>query len=185
MKIVKLCGIVAIGLGLAVACSGTSSGGAGGGNGGAQSGSHCPATAPPANIDLSDCQSIVSGTSPQAPEQCLTCCAQTGFPAANFINSGKCTCGKPRPQEADAGKPCASALTSNSACNTCCDDHHYFTSVWSSGTSCECSGRGDATVCACALSDPSPADSCARCCLANGYIIDEYNGAQCTCFTSG
>jgi hypothetical protein len=107
---------------------------------------------------------------------------------SSFINAGKCACGNAQPGATDAGKPCASQNANGDVCSACCVAKNYISSVWSNGISCDCYNKGDPAICACALSDPDPADSCDRCCVAHGFISDMYIGIgtpECECIESG
>jgi hypothetical protein len=121
---------------------------------------------PPATVDLVSCATIVE-SSADFGSQCSTCC--TGKDFVNYaLFDGKCACGSP---EASGATLCAS-MPGLLECTTCCGEAEYRYSHVnvSVANSCRCYSLYDAAICALAVTDSTPRNACAVCCINAGFI---------------
>jgi hypothetical protein len=121
---------------------------------------------PPATVDLMSCGNIVESNADFAT-QCSSCC--TG---KNFVNyalfDGKCVCGSPK----DAGATLCASMPGLFECTSCCGEAAYRYSLVNLTVtdSCRCYSLYNAEICALAVTDSTPRNACAVCCINAGYI---------------
>jgi hypothetical protein len=120
---------------------------------------------PPATVDLQACANVVDGAN--FASQCAACC--TG---KNFVNHAlfdtKCVCGGPTSSGATVCASSADLLN----CTTCCSEKGYRNSNVNVSVpdSCRCYAHYNDDICSLAVTDATPRNACAVCCINAGYI---------------
>jgi hypothetical protein len=121
---------------------------------------------PPATVDVLACAGILEGSA-DFGSQCTTCCTGKSF-VNHALFDGKCVCGGP----IATGATVCAARADLFDCTACCSGAGYRDSRvnLSEENSCRCFAHYNADVCSLAVTDSTPRNACAVCCINAGYI---------------